>query len=253
MLTTLSSFSLEFWQWAIAVLAAIMIGFAKTGVSGAGILSVVLMAHVFGGKASAGLVLPMLCFADLFAVRYYHRHANWEFIWKPLPWAIAGVVLGTAVGRQISEELFKEMIGGIVLVMLIAILIRERTEETPVVPHSRWLYILMGVAGGFATMIGNAAGPIWAVYLLSMQLPKHSFIGTGAWFFLILNFLKIPFQIYGLEAITWKTLTFNLAMVPAVSLGAFLGIVTVKRLNEKVFRYAVHGLSMVAAAKLLFF
>jgi len=47
--------------------------------------AVPLLAIIFGGKMSAGLMLPMLIMADLFAVKYYHRHANWNYLIKLFP------------------------------------------------------------------------------------------------------------------------------------------------------------------------
>ncbi|MHC4885591.1 MAG: TSUP family transporter [Planctomycetota bacterium] len=154
MLEALQSFELTAWGWGIAVLSAVMIGFAKTGVSGAGILVVVLMATVFGGKPSVGLVLPMLCMADIFAVKYYHRHADWRYIWRPMPWAIAGILIATHVGESISEDLFRQVIGGLVLTMLIWGLIRDRQGGGEAkVPEGLWFSALMGVMGGFALII----------------------------------------------------------------------------------------------------
>ena len=76
------SFSLSLESMVLLFLSAFLIGMAKTGVHGVGMLTVPLMAIVFGGKASSGLVLPMLIMADVFAVKYYHRHANWRFLIK---------------------------------------------------------------------------------------------------------------------------------------------------------------------------
>jgi len=58
---------------------------------------------------------------------------------------------------------------------------------------SAWWYgPLFGLLGGFTTMIGNAAGPVMAIYLLSLKMPKYSFVGTNAWFFLVINCRYLP-------------------------------------------------------------
>ena len=44
-------------------------------------------------------------------------------------------------------------------------------------------------------MIGNAAVPILTIYLLYMGYEKNKFIGTAAWFFLVVNLIKLPFHI----------------------------------------------------------
>ena len=63
-------------------IGAFIIGLAKAGLKGIDMLNVTIMAIVFGGKASTGIVLPLLCIADIGAVLYYNRHAQWKYFWK---------------------------------------------------------------------------------------------------------------------------------------------------------------------------
>src|SRR5215218_3401192 len=88
---------LAWWQWAIGAVCAYMIGVAKTGVPGFGILVVPLMALMVGDtKQSAGWLLPVLCTADIFAVLYWRRHtAAWK-LFVLAPWVGVGIVAGTA-------------------------------------------------------------------------------------------------------------------------------------------------------------
>ena len=81
----------EPWQWAVAFLAAALVGFSKTGISGLGMLFVVLFAHIMPAKQATGIVLPLLCFGDIVAVLSYRHHANWHHIRRVFPWAAAGV------------------------------------------------------------------------------------------------------------------------------------------------------------------
>lgn len=108
-----------------------------------------------------------------------------------------------------------------------------------------------GILGGFATMIGNVAGPIFAIYLLAMHLPKNRFIGTGAWFFLILNFSKFPLHVFVWKTITPNTLTLDIMLLPAIALGAFLGIKLVKRISDNLYRTAVIIVTALSAFLLL--
>ena len=159
-------------------------------------LAVPVFAGIFGGRYSVGLVLPMLCFADIFGVSYYHRHAEWFHIRRLLPWTLAGIVLGLLVGGYVSDELFREFLAAAVLFSVAVLIWREISGTGVTVPDYWWISALMGLGGGFFTMIGNAAGPVLTLYLLSMGLPKYTFIGTRAWFFLIVNFLKVPLHIF---------------------------------------------------------
>jgi len=85
-------------------------------------------------------------------------------------------------------------------------------------------------------MIGNAAGPIMAYYLLSMRLPKNIYIGTGAWFFLIINLFKVPLHVFVWKTITPESLTFDLMMMIPIVAGAILGYYLVRLIPENAFR-----------------
>lgn len=239
------------WAWVVIIICAVLIGMGKTGLSGTGMIIVPVMAAVFGGKPSTGLVLPMLCIADLFAVLYYHRHANWKHILKLLPWTIVGLVAALFLGSNISDNTFKLLIGVTILISLAVMIWQDYFRKSNEVPSSTWFSALFGFGAGFSTMIGNAAGPLMAVYLLSARLPKNVYIGTGAWFFLIINYTKVPLQIIFWKNITLHTLTLNLIMVPAIAAGAFLGFKLVRIIPEKAYRIFI--LVSTAISALLMF
>jgi uncharacterized membrane protein YfcA len=94
----------------------------------------------------------------------------------------------------------------------------------------------LGFSGGFSSMIGNAAGPIITLYFLSMRLPKNEFIGTGAWFYLIMNVMKVPFHVFVWKTINLNTLILNILVAPVILFGAFIGIHVVKLIPEKIYR-----------------
>jgi uncharacterized membrane protein YfcA len=240
-------------MWLLAILSAVMIGMAKVGVNGLGTLVVPIMAFIFGGMPSSGLVLPMLIMADVFGVVYYHRSTHWKTVLGVLPWAFAGILIGWLVGKSISPVQFKQLIGLLVILSLAVMVWMEfrKKKTTEIVSHKTSVAIPFGLMGGFSTMIGNAAGPIMSVYLLSKNLPKKEYIGTAAWFFFIINVSKLPLQIWGWHNITIKTLTFNLMLLPAIALGAYLGIKIVKLFPENVYRWFVLVATFVSALVLL--
>lgn len=83
------------WQFAALAFCALLIGFSKTGIQGAVVVSIPMMALAFGAKESTGVILPMLCFADLIAVAYYRRDADWRLVLKLLPSAVVGFFCGS--------------------------------------------------------------------------------------------------------------------------------------------------------------
>jgi hypothetical protein len=223
---------------------------SKTGVHGAGMVAVPLLALVFGGQLSSGIMLPLLCLADTIGVWYYHRHASWPHLKKLFPWAAAGTLLGTFVGASIDDEMFKSVMAIIIVISVVIMVWLERGHKEDV-PDYYWFAALIGIAGGFTSMIGNLAGSVMAIYFLSMRLPKNSFIGTSAWFFLVINWFKIPFHIWSWKTISWNTFFLDLATLPIIALGAFLGIIVVKKLNEKTYRWFIIGMTLIAATFML--
>ena len=238
-------------QWITAAICGVLIGMSKSGLSGAGLFIVPVMAGIFGGRPSVGLVLPMLIVADIFAVSYYHRHADWKHILRLLPWAAAGVLIALVTGKIINDEQFRRLIGVLVILGILIMIWQDIRKNQTKIPSSVWYSSTLGLSGGFATMIGNAAGPIMSLYMLSMRLPKNNYIGTTAWFFCIINLFKFPLHVFVWKTITPATLYFNLFMVIPIIAGAIGGIYIVKLIPERFYRIFII-VSTVASAAFLF-
>jgi uncharacterized membrane protein YfcA len=241
---------LSILQWVAVALCAAMVGVSKSGVPGLGILAVPVMAAVLPARLSTGVLLPMLIVGDVFAVSYYHRHAVWRYVVRLMPSAFVGIVIGYFAMGRVSDRALRPIIGGIILVLLALNALRTRGQSDPRVP-SHWAFAAtLGLLAGITTMMANAAGPIMVIYLLAMRLPKTAFIGTGAWYFLVVNTVKVPFSRH-LGLITGATLKFNLLLAPLILAGAVAGVWVAKRLPEKAFNRIVTALTVLAALNLL--
>ena len=241
-------FSLNELQWVVVFTCAAVVGLTKTGIPGLGVLIAPLMAGVFPARASTGIVLPLLMFADIFAVGYYRRSAVWSHLLRLLPWTAAGVVIGYLALGYIEDRQLRPLIGVIILVMLAADYWRSTKQAA--IPTQWWFAAGLGVIAGITTMMANAAGPVMAIYFLAMRLPKTQFIGTGAWYYLILNWFKVPFS-FSLGLITSQSLQFDLMLFPLIAAGALIGLKTVKHIPERTFSNIARILAVVAAANLL--
>ena len=241
------SYDLDSLQWILLGLCGLLVGMAKTGLSGLGLMVVPILANSFGGRPSVGLLLPILIFADIFAVSWYNRHTEWKHILRLLPWAIGGILLATLVGKSISDYTFNRLLAAMVVTGIMILVWKDVRPEKMKIPESRWFAAGLGLLGGFATMIGNAAGPVMALYLLSMRLPKNSYIGTGAWFFFIVNLSKVPLHIWSWKTITVESFMLDVFMIPAIAAGALLGIWLVRLLPEKIFRIIVIATTLLSA------
>ena len=238
-------------EWGILFMSAFIIGMSKTGIQGLSLISVPLMALTFGAKPSTGLILPILCIADLIAVLYYQRIAEWKYVFKLLPTALAGFVLALLVDKTVPSAGFKHLMGGCLVIVLLVMFWSERKGKENRLSSCWWYGPLFGLLGGFTTMIGNAAGPVMAIYLLSVKMPKYSFVGTNAWFFLAINYLKIPVQIFAWDNITKQTLILDACTTPFILLGGVAGILLIKRLPEKGFRSLTTTVTCLSVLMLL--
>ena len=241
----------EPWQWILAVAAALLVGVSKTGIGGLGMLSVVIFAQIIPAKQATGIVLPLLIFGDLMAVASYRSHTQWRFLWKLFPWTAAGVAIGFFALERINDAQAKVLIGVIILSLLVVHILRRHGAVKEEGDHSAWFAPMIGVLAGFTTLVANAAGPLMAIYLLAMRLPKMEFVGTGAVFFMLLNLFKVPFMV-NLDLINRESITLNLWLMPAVFIGALLGRKILVKIDQRLFENLALGLSALAGLKLLF-
>lgn len=236
------------YQWALAIVAGLLVGFSKTGVAGMGILAIPLMAMAFGAKASVGTLLPMLIVGDVLAVSWYRRHAVWRHLLRLLPWVAVGLGLGYLALRPLKGPQMQLVLGVLILSLIVLQVVRSRLGDWMEhrLPHTWWFSAVVGILAGFATMLANAAGPIMVIYFLTRDLPKKEFIGTGAWFYLIVNLIKAPlFHTQGM--ITADSLLLNAWMAPAILAGAVLGIYALPRIPQGLFTRAVLVLALAAS------
>lgn len=238
-------------QWIVLLTVALLIGMSKAGF-GFGLMVVPLLAFGFGARESTGIMIPILIVADIYAVRHYHRMAEWKHIYKLLPWAVLGILAGVVTGKLISGDQFRILLSVFVIAGLVIMAGRDLLKKSEIVPAHPSLAVMLGVLGGFSSMVGNAAGPIFAVYLLAMRLPKNSYIGTGAWFYLIINLIKLPFHIWIWQTISAGTLLLDLVAIPAILMGAWSGIRIIRLFSDGSYRVFIIVMTLISALFLIF-
>jgi len=243
---SLASYQLSWTNWFLAFLGALLLGLGKSGIKGIGVVIVIIMALVFGGKASTGVLIPMMIVADVFAVIYYHRHTQWRFLGKLLPSMIVGVLLGVWFGNDISEQLFKQIMAVFILFTVFMMIWMDRKKNQNIPQH--WLFSSsMGLASGVTSMIGNLAGSFANIYFLAMRLPKNEFIGTAAWLFFVINVFKLPFHIFVWKTVTVESIMLNVILIPGVIIGFFAGVKLVKLVNNDTYRKFILVVTAVGA------
>jgi uncharacterized membrane protein YfcA len=256
----------EPWQWVIAAFAAYLIGLSKTGIPGLGVLAVALFATALPARESTGIVLVILLSADIVSVIAYRSDVSWSQLWRILPYAAVGIIIGWLILGHIDSLTTQRLIGGILTLIVFIQLARkwqgrnalatgtaQNTAENVAVKPGISRHVLApsaGISAGITTMIANAAGPIMVLYLLAMGLPKMVFMGTSAWYFFILNLFKVPFSV-NLGLINFTSLRQSLYLAPFAMAGAVTGRLIIRFIDQRVFEWLALVLALVAGVRLL--
>ncbi|MFJ6652885.1 TSUP family transporter [Microbacterium sp. NPDC091313] len=238
--------------WSVLVFAALTVGVAKTAVPGAGTVAVALFAATLPAKESTATLLLLLIVGDLFALWAYRRHADWPTLLRLVPAVLGGLLLGVLFLAIASDEWVRRGIGALLLVVVGVTLWRRwrarRADAAP--PAGRVAAAVYGTLGGFTTMVANAAGPVMSMYFLAARFPVQAFLGTAAWFFAVVNIVKVPFAA-ALGLFTVDGLWIDLILLPVVLIGAFTGRAIATRITQRLFERIVVVVTVLGALYLL--
>ena len=237
--------------WSLAIMGTFLLGIAKGGIKGLGVIITTIMALIFGSKASTGILMPLLMVGDLFAVIYYNRHAAWKYLWKLFPFMLMGILIGVWYGKDLPEDVFKRGMAILIFVSVVLMWISERTKSYKI-PDNRFVAGIMGTLSGFSTMVGNLAGPFSELYFLAVRVPKEVFIGTAAWLFFLTNIVKLPFHIWSWKTIHHQSLLIDLILLPALLTGLLAGVFLVKKIRQDQFRLIIMILTTIGAILVFF-
>ena len=185
------------------------------------------------------------------AMLMFGQHADWRYVRRMFPPALLGVIAAWLLMDVMSESYYRPTIGCIILALAVMQLARKFKEEWFThIPHSPWFAWGMGILVGITTMLANAAGPVYGLFLIAIGLPKKEFVGTAAWFFLLLNLIKIPFS-WNLGLVQKDTLLLNVILLPLIWIGLKLGGRIIHKIGQGWFENLVIVFSILAAIQFL--
>jgi uncharacterized protein len=237
----------------LAFLGILLIGLSKAGfATGLGMLSTPLVAQALPARVAIGVVLPLLCLADLFTLAVYWKRWDARLVLWPLAGTALGIALATAFVSTISDLALRRSIGAIGLVLTLLLVVRNHFHPHAVYRPAWWHGVLVGVAAGFSSTIAHAAGPVMALYLLAQRLEKDRFVATSGLFFTANNLLKVPpYVMTGL--IDAATLALSLRYAAAVPVGIAAGWWANRHIPQRHFDAVVAGLMILTSLDLLLF
>ena len=236
----------------LMALAAVIIGFSKTALGGLAVIAVAIFATILPAKESTAAILVLLIVGDLVAVWHYRHDADWSLIRRLLPAVLPGLVLGSIFLRIVSDDVLRRSIGAVLLALLaLQLFLKWRTTGPASSGHEhRAMAWAAGTGAGFTTMTANAAGAVMTLYLSASGIEKRRFIGTNAWFFLIVNLVKVPFSV-GLGLMNWGDAARGGLLAPLIVVGGIIGYAVARRISQRRFDVAVLLASAMSATALL--
>ncbi len=209
-------------------------------------------------RSAVAFMLPMLCVMDVFAVGFYRRHIVWRQIVPLFPSMLVGVALGaflfvssSSPVLSISDRGLKLLIGLIGIIFTLYqiyrrwILERIKSHQSGLITH-----IVLGLSAGITSTMAHAAGPLMQMYLLPKHLPKLSFAGTSAAFFLVLNLVKVvPFWMMG--RFSHDGLKLGVQLLPVIPFGVAIGYMLVRLVPQHTYRKFIHAVLAIASVSLV--
>ena len=239
--------------WLITLFGAFSLGFSKTGFPGLAMVNVLIMAELFGAKASVGIIVPLLVVCDLTVYPLFRRYSSWKELMPLLPPTFAGLIAGYFLLDHIDESTARKGIGLIVLLMFALQLVRLRFGQALArLPKSVGFRWGSGMMIGTSTIMANAAGPVFSIYALVEKMTKETFLGLGARCFLLVNILKLPL-VASLDLIDANSLKITLFVLPGIFAGIFIGRKIIQLIPQKLFEFLLYGFSVIAGVRLFFF
>ena len=236
-----------------ALLGIFLVGLSKAGfATGLGMLSTPLVAQALPARTAIGVVLPLLCLADVFTLAVYWKRWQARVVAWPLAGALVGIALATALVTSISELALRRSIGGTGLLLTLLLIVRNQLHPHAVYRPAWWHGLIVGVAAGASSAIAHAAGPIVALYLLAQKLDKTAFVATSGLFFTVNNLLKVPpYVATGLIDVATLALSWRYAV--AVPVGIAAGWWANRHVPQRHFDALVAVLMIATSLELLLF
>ena len=238
--------------YAVAIPAVMVAGISKGGFGGGlGIVAVPAMALLIGPVQAAAIMLPILCAMDVFGLIAYRRTADWGNLWRLLPGAIVGIVVGALTFHLFDADAVRLTIG------LIAVLFTlqhwtgfgpRRADGAP--PGPSWPKgSAFGGIAGFTSFVAHAGGPPVQFYMLPQKIDKTLYVGTTVWFFFAVNAVKlVPYTILGLFSA--ENLGTSLLLAPLAPLGIWAGVRLHRLVSQQLFYRIAYGFLFLTGLKL---
>jgi uncharacterized membrane protein YfcA len=238
--------------YAAAIPAVTLLGLAKGGFSGLGMLSLPLMALVVSPVQAAAITLPILIVQDVVSVWAYRYTWDKRNVVILVVGSTSGILTGYLLAAQVSDAAIKLAVGLISIAFAARRLVLERGGREPkATPADVPRGMFWGWVTGFTSMIAHAGGPPFQIYVMPQRLARDVFVGTGAVVFALINWIKVP-PYLALGQMTAENMATAGALFPVAIASTWAGVVLVRRVSGQLFYTAVYVLLVFVGAKLVY-
>lgn len=234
----------------IVSLTALLIGLSKGGMGAVlAVLVTPLLSMVMPVSAAISLALPLLIFADVFALWFYWKTWDLRYIRLMLPSAVGGIVVGTVLLASLDNLTLRHILGIFIVIFVIYKLLSSRLTQLNYHPRD-WHGVLAGAASGLGSALANTGAPPFTVYMLLQDLSPRVFVGTTTLFFALINLIKLPGLLFA-GLMNFQTMLDTIWVLPLIPLGVYIGRVLVNRMNKDVFEQFMLVVLVIASVVLL--
>jgi hypothetical protein len=236
--------------WLVAVLSVTVVGISKGGFAGLGVMGVPLLAVVMSPVKAAAILLPILVLQDWVSLISYRRSFDKRVLMVPLAGAIAGTVAGYLLAAYVQDAHVRLIVGIIALAFAANWwigLVQKRAEG--IRPGDR-AGMFWGTIAGFTSFVSHAGGPPYQIYSLPQRLSPELLAGTTAWFFAMVNLMKVgPYFLLG--QFSSENLILSAALAPVAIATTIFGVWLVRRIDAEKFYRIIYALLVVVGLNLI--
>ena len=242
----------DFTFYLAAVPAVLLLGLAKGGFSGLGMVALPMMALVVPPLQGAAIILPILMAQDVVSLVAFRKTWNREVIIRFMPGALVGLCAGAGLAVYVSDAMVELIVGCLACVFVASYWLKKAPDETaPPEMASTARGLFWGVISGFTSFIANTGGVPFQAYAVPLRMKPAFFAGTSTVLFFVLNWIKFLMFI-GMGQVSADNLATSAAMLPLAVAATFLGVWLVRRVPAKRFYTIVTGLTFVLGIKLIY-
>ena len=231
--------------------AIIIFGIAKSGLGGSiALIAVPLMTVVMPLNQALAIILPILILSDFTAVYKFRKEFDLATLKLLVPFAAAGMFIGSLTFSYFSEELLKFIVGLMGFLFSLHYFLFKKNKLTPT-KKSFFKGGVCSTVAGFTSFCVHAGGTPTSIYLLPLRMKKEIYIGTRVIFFTFVNMIKLPFYV-NLSMITLESFKQSMILFPLSVVGILIGYQILKYVEENLFYNVIYVLILITSSRLVY-